>query len=141
MAHLAIQGVPIFAVTYGVPSTLILPLSQAWHAVVGMGNSCLFLISLAKRVHFTAVSLICVRPNAAPAPRPVYRCTLTVESPDDEDTYVEMTSMVSTSALPGGLPVPGDETPYLKLTPDLIPSDGTLEIGVLIHQLQAAPAA
>ncbi|CAM0878833.1 unnamed protein product [Alopecurus aequalis] len=134
---------PVFAVRYGRPWNLSLPLAQPWHVVVGQEDQSVFMLTLFEiGAAATAVSLVCVRADgAAAAPgAPQFWCKLSVEHPGgDKDKVVLMASAVGSSAMSNGPPVPGQGM-FLAVPQELLSGD-TLSISVRIDQVHPVDAA
>lgn len=144
--HVAVDHArPAVAVRYGRSCNLSLPLSRRWHVLVGEeeDDRSVFLVSLGELgVEATAVSLVCVRADdgAATAVAPRFWCKLSVELPGvDKDKLVLMASDVSSSALSGGAPEPGQGM-FLAVPRELLPGD-MLTLSVRIDLVQPAAAA
>ncbi|OEL17086.1 hypothetical protein BAE44_0021896 [Dichanthelium oligosanthes] len=67
---------PIILVRYGRVWSLSLPLARCWHVLVKQERRAVFLLTLGPGA---AVSLVCMRANAAVMPR--YMCRIALELP------------------------------------------------------------
>uniref|UniRef100_A0ACD5TST5 Uncharacterized protein n=1 Tax=Avena sativa TaxID=4498 RepID=A0ACD5TST5_AVESA len=122
-------------VRYGRSWNLTFPLSQSWHVLVGEEDKSVFLVSLGALGAAIAVSLVCVRADAALPPQ--FWCKLSVELPGgDKDKLVLMTSTVGSSALRGGAPASGQGM-FLAVPQELISGD-TLPLSIRIDHLRPA---
>ncbi|CAM0878957.1 unnamed protein product [Alopecurus aequalis] len=126
-------------VRYGRSWNLNFSLSQSWHVLVGEEDKSVFLVFLGTLGGTaTAVSLVCVRADGAPAP-PLFWCKISVERPgDDKDNLVLMASTVGSSALTGGAPAPGQGM-FLAVPQELLSGD-MLQLSVRIDHLRPAAA-
>ncbi|XP_047057765.1 E3 ubiquitin-protein ligase SINA-like 10 [Lolium rigidum] len=126
---------PVIAVRYGRSWNLSLPLSQRWHVIVGQEDRSVFLVCLgALGAAATAVSLVHVRADGGGAAATKFWCKLSVERPgDDKDRRVLMASTVSSSALTGGAPAPGQGM-FLAVPQELLSGD-MVALRIRIDQL------
>nr|CAB3476490.1 unnamed protein product [Digitaria exilis] len=98
---------PITTVRYGEPCKLPVPTPERGchaHVLVGEGDRSVFLVSPSALGAATAVSLVCVRANAAGGQ---FKSTLWVELPCNKDKLVLMMTAVRSGDLSGGSPEAG----------------------------------
>ncbi|KAK3160800.1 hypothetical protein QOZ80_1BG0064710 [Eleusine coracana subsp. coracana] len=141
---------PLVSARYGHELELTLSAALRWRALVGPDRS-LFVVSLGSSGQEAAVSVVCVRANAAAGVAPQYRCQLGVkvwgggdhDDEDDDDGHHQVVVMeykVCSSALPAERAGP-DERAFMGLYHHL-PLHQTVALSIRIDLLQsAAPTA
>uniref|UniRef100_A0A0E0JDG9 RING-type E3 ubiquitin transferase n=1 Tax=Oryza punctata TaxID=4537 RepID=A0A0E0JDG9_ORYPU len=121
LAHLvADHSWPVSKVPYGEVLTIHVPESERRHLIVaGAGeDERVFVLSVGALGVATAVSVACVRANAAAGPR--YRCKLWAHAPGGAADFVHMDSaVVSSAAAPGEVAV-HEAAMFLTVPPCLL---------------------
>ncbi|XP_015698958.2 putative E3 ubiquitin-protein ligase SINA-like 9 [Oryza brachyantha] len=119
LAHLiADHSWPVSKVRYGEALTIHVPESERRHLVVAGEDERVFVLSVGPLGVARAVSVACVRANAAAGPR--YRCKLWAHAPGDGAVdFVHMDSEVASSAAPREVAVDEDAM-FLTVPPCLL---------------------
>ncbi|KAF0918377.1 hypothetical protein E2562_023539 [Oryza meyeriana var. granulata] len=122
LAHLiADHSWPVSKVRYGEALTIHVPESERRHLVVAEEDERVFVLCVGAVGMARAVSVACVRANAAAGPR--YRCKLWAHAADDAANgavdFVHMESEVASSAAPGEVAV-DEEAIFLTVPPCLL---------------------
>ncbi|KAK3164321.1 hypothetical protein QOZ80_1AG0016000 [Eleusine coracana subsp. coracana] len=139
---------PLVSARYGQDLELTISAALRWRALVGPDRS-LFVVSMGASGQDAAVSVVCVRANAAAGVAPQYRCRLGVKvwggGDDDDDDDVDrdrqvvvMEYKVCSSALPAERAGP-DERAFMGLYHHL-PLHQTVALSIRIDMLQPAGA-